>query len=116
MSRSIVTRFASLIAIAVAVTSLAAAAPRAHEHSVVGTLQKVDGQTLTLQTEKGPETLTLAPSAKVTVGSKTATAAELSAQTGSRVKVRYMDKGGQKQADSVTVSTPKKPATAQAHK
>jgi hypothetical protein len=113
MSRSFVSRAAAgVAAIALAAASMAAAP--LHSHAVVGTLQKVDGQTLTVQTSKGLETLMLAPGAKVHLGSQTMSTSELSAKTGSRVKVHYTEAGGQKQADSVTVSSAKQ-STHSAH-
>jgi hypothetical protein len=81
--------------------------------SLVGTLQKVEGQTLTVQTSKGTETVTLAPNAHIVHGSKTVAASDLSSATGSRVKVRYMTSNGEKQAETVTVSAAK---PAPAHK
>ncbi len=110
MSRSLLTRLVTTAAaIAIAMTTLAAAAPtHARAHSIIGTLQKVDGQTLTIQTTKGLETVMLAPAATVRSGSKTLSAADLSGQTGSRVKVRYTETSGQKQAQSVAVSSGKK--------
>ena len=110
MFRSLFTRVAmSAAAIAVALASLAAAAPaRQHTSALVGTLQKVDGQTLTIQTSKGVETVTLAPGATVHLGTKAMNVSELNAQTGSRVKIRYTENAGQKQAQTVTVSSGKK--------
>jgi hypothetical protein len=111
MSRVALSRLAALIAVVACVGSSAVvAAPRTHAHSLVGTLQKVDGQTLTVQTAKGLETVTLGPSAKVHAGSKTLAASELSAHTGAKVKVHYTDTAGQKQAESVQVSSAKKAA------
>ena len=75
-----------------------------------GTLQKVDGQTLTVQTAKGPETVMLAPSARITENGKTLQAAQLSGDAGSRVTVRYTEVNGQKQAQAVTVSPARKVA------
>ena len=110
MPRSLMMRvIATAGAVAIAMTTLAAAAPaRARAHSLVGTLQKVDGQTLTIQTAKGSETVMLGPTATVRSGSKTLSASDLNGQTGSRVKVRYTENAGQKQAQSVAVSA--KPA------
>jgi hypothetical protein len=98
---------AAIAAVTLAGSSLWAAPAKAKAQSLVGTLQKVDGQTLTVQTQKGTETVTLAPTAKILHGSKSIAAADLSGQTGSRVKVRYMNSNGQKQAESVTVSAAK---------
>jgi hypothetical protein len=99
---------AAIAAVTLAGSSLSAApATKAKAQSIVGTLQKVDGQTLTVQTEKGTETVTLAPAAKIQHGSKSIAAADLSGQTGSRVKVHYTTANGHKQAESVTVSESK---------
>ena len=103
MFRSHLSGAAALAALALAASSIAAAP--LHSHAVVGTLQKVDGQTLTVQTDKGVETLTLASGTTVHVGSKTMSTSELPAKTGSRVKVRYTESRGHKQAESVTVSS-----------
>jgi hypothetical protein len=105
MSRSWLTPLiTAVVALVIAVAAVSAAPLHARGHALVGTLQKVDGQTLTIQTSKGPENVTVAPSAKIHVGSKTMTVADLNKETGSRVKVRYTEKSGQKQAQSVMVS------------
>ena len=82
-----------------------AKSPSAKSQSLVGTLQKFDNQTLTVQTSKGTETVTLAPNVQVRHGSKTMAASDLGSQTGSRIKVRYNEANGQKQARSITVSS-----------
>jgi hypothetical protein len=106
MSRSHLSRAAvGLSVLALAVLSTAAAP--LHSHAVVGTLQKVDGQTLTVQTSTGVQTVTLASGTTVHLGSKTVSTSELPAKTGSRVKVRYTESGGRKEAESVTVSSAK---------
>lgn len=73
--------------------------------SAIGTLQKVDGQTLTVQTQKGTETMMLAPSARIRSHAKAVSTADLSAHVGDRVKVRYTENNGQKQASTVTLSS-----------
>ena len=113
MSRSIRSVAAALVVmIALAGVGLSAAQAKGKSQSVTGTLQKVDGQTLTIQTPKGVETVMLAPSAKIRSGSKTLAASDLSAQSGSRVKVTYTEKNGKKEASMVTVSSAAKTATA----
>jgi hypothetical protein len=89
---------------------------KAKSASITGTLQKVDGQILTIQSPKGVETVTLAPTAQIRRGSKTLASSDLSAATGARVKVTYTEANGQKQARTVSVSSAtqpsaKKPAT-----
>ena len=105
MSRSLLIPVGTIVlALVLAAGTVIAAPLHARGHALVGTLQKVDGQTLTIKTAKGTEDVTLAPSARIHEGSKTMTAADLNHQTGARVKVRYTEKSGQKQAQSVTVS------------
>jgi len=105
MSRSLLTAVVTIVLGLVLAAGTVIAAPlHARGHALVGTLQKVDGQTLTIKTAKGTEDVTLAPSARIHVGSKTMTAADLNHQTGARVNIRYTEKSGQKQAQSVAVS------------
>jgi hypothetical protein len=80
--------------------------------TISGTLQKVDGQTLTVQTPKGAETVMLGPSAQIRRAGKTVTASDLGGESGSRVTIRYMENNGQKMAQSVTLAakTPAKVA------
>jgi hypothetical protein len=95
---------ACLMVLAMATTGFAAPG-KAKSASITGTLQKVDGQTLTIQTAKGTETVMLAPTAQIRRGSKTLGAADLSSETGTRVKVTYTETNGQKQARMVSVSS-----------
>ena len=105
MSRSLLIPVGTIVlALVLAAGTVIAAPLHARGHALVGTLQKVDGQTLTIKTAKGTEDVTLAPSARIHVGSKTMTAADLNHETGARVKIRYTEKSGQKQAQSVAVS------------
>jgi len=109
MSRLALSRLVTVVAaLAITCSAVVLAASHPHGQALVGTLQKVDGQTLTVQTTQGTETVMLAPSAKVHAGSKTLAASDLGAQTGSRVKIRYVNKAGHKQAESVMVSSVKK--------
>ena len=96
---------ALIATLALAGASLSAAPAKAKSASITGTLQKVDGQTLTVQTAKGAETVMLAPTAQIRRGSAKLGAADLSSATGSRVKVSYTEVNGQKQAKTVTVSS-----------
>ena len=113
MSRSL-TMAVLVCACAVAlVAAPVSAAPKqraAKAHAVSGTLQKVDGQTLTLQTAKGTETVMLAASARISENGKVVQPAQLSADTGSRVTVHYTEANGQKQAQAVTITTAKRVA------
>jgi hypothetical protein len=111
MSRPVLTRLVAVVAAVMVTGAILSAAPlHTRAHALVGTLQKVDGQTLTIQTSKGTESVTLAPSAKIRVGTKTMTVADLSNETGARVKVHYSEKKGEKQAQSVTVRPANKSA------
>ena len=107
--RSLAIALVAVIALAGATLSAPA---KAKSVSLTGTLQKVDGQTLTIQTTKGAETVMLAPTAQIRRGSKTLGAADLSSETGARVKVTYTDVNGQKQAKTVSVSSVTKQASA----
>ena len=104
---------ALLATLALATSSTAATAKT---KSTVGTLQKVDGQTLTIQTATGNETVTLAPAAHISSHAKALSTADLSSHVGQRVKVHYTESNGQKQASAVTVeSTPVKTSSAAGH-
>lgn len=114
MFRSYRSRALALVA-ALALTGASLSAAAKTTASITGTLLKVDGQTLTIQTTKGSQTVMLAPTAQIRLGSKTLGASDLSTETGARVKVTYTEANGQKQAHMVSVSsaTPasaKKPA------
>ena len=87
-----------------------AKAKTAKTMTLSGTLQKVDGQTLTVQTAKGSETVMLGPNAQIRRAGKTVAATELGADSGSRVTVRYMENNGQKMASSVTLAAAAKVA------
>jgi hypothetical protein len=65
---------------------------------------KVDGQTLTIQTTKGSETVTVPSSARIRSHAKSLSSADLSSHVGDRVKVAYTESNGQKQASAVRVS------------
>lgn len=100
--------YRSLAAAVVGALSLStasfAAPVRPQGHSVVGTLAKVNGQELTIQTPKGAETVTLGSRATIRSGAHAMNATDLPSHTGDRVKVRYRQANGQKQAVLVTVS------------
>ena len=75
--------------------------------TVSGTLQKVEGQDLTIQTTKGTEDVMLAPDAKIRRSGKTLTTSDLSGASGLRVTVRYKEDNGHKMAESVTLAPAK---------
>ena len=75
--------------------------------TVSGTLQKVEGQDLTIQTAKGTEDVMLASDAKIRRAGKTLASSDLSSASGSRVTVRYKEDNGHKMAESVTLAPEK---------
>jgi hypothetical protein len=74
-------------------------------HALVGTLQKVEGQHITVQTSKGPEGVRLVSSSRIQRGATTIQVGDLSTYAGHRVKVRYVDRNGEKEAQSVTLAS-----------
>jgi hypothetical protein len=110
LSRSIAAAAVAAFALAGASSASAAPVPRLRNHSIIGTLEKVDGSNLTVKTKKGSETVTLASNAVVRQGAKVISASDLSSDTGNRVKVRYTERNGQKAAQSVVVSAAAKTA------
>jgi hypothetical protein len=98
--------FASAVALAATPASAAAkstSTAKTH-HSVAGTLEKVDGQTLTIKTSTKSESVTLGPSTHITEHGKAIQASQLSGATGSHVTVKYTETNGQKQAETVAVT------------
>jgi len=75
--------------------------------TVSGTLQKVEGQDLTIQTAKGSEEVMFGSDVKIRRAGKTLTTSDLSAASGSRVTVRYKNDNGHKMAESVTLAAAK---------
>ena len=115
MSRSLTAAIVTTALTIVVAGATSLAAPlHSHGKALIGTLQKVDGQTLTIKTTKGTENVTVASSAKIREGSKAMTVADLNRETGARVKVHYTEKSGQKQAQSVTISPSTSAQTARA--
>jgi len=85
----------------------AAKAKAAKTMTVSGTLQKVEGQDLTIQTAKGSEEVMFGNDVKIRRAGKTLTTSDLSAASGSRVTVRYKEDNGHKMAESVTLAPAK---------
>ena len=108
--RSLALALIAVLAFAGAGLAAQGKAKAAKSASVTGTLQKVDGQTLTIQTSKGTETVMLAPTAQIRMRSKSLNATDLNTETGNRVKVTYTEANGQKQARMVSVSSAKQAA------
>src|SRR5438874_13422914 len=65
------------------------AAKAAKTMTVSGTLQKVEGQDLTVQTAKGTEEVMFGNDVKIRRAGKTVSTGDLSSATGSRITVRY---------------------------
>ena len=81
--------------------------------TVSGTLQKIDGQDLTIKTATGTEDVMFGNDVKIRRGGKTVSASDLSAATGSRITVRYKEDNGHKMAESVTLAAAKAAAPKQ---
>jgi len=109
---------AAALVMFVVVPATAKPSAKARTHSVVGTLQQFDstGRTLTLATGKGNMTLPLAASAQIHEGTKSIAPGDLSAHTGSRVKVRYTENNGQKTAEEVRLVAASSKAATKANK
>ncbi|HKC58440.1 MAG TPA: hypothetical protein VKC35_20040 [Vicinamibacterales bacterium] len=75
--------------------------------TVSGTLQKVEGQDLTIQTAKGSEDVMFGNDVKIRRAGKTLTTSDLNGATGSRITVRYKEDNGHKMAESVTLAAAK---------
>lgn len=78
------------------------------ERSVVGTLDAVDGKTMQIvvSSSSGKQTLHVATGATIRQGSKTVKPSELAAHKGERVKVRYRESGGVRQAEWIVLASP----------
>jgi len=97
--------FASALALAAPASAAAKSSSSAKtHHSVAGTLEKVDGQTLTIKTSTKSESVMLGPTTHITEHGKAIQASQLSTATGSHVSVKYTETNGQKQAQSVAVT------------
>jgi hypothetical protein len=105
---------AAVIALALAAPGFSAPAKTkaTKSHTVVGTLEKVDGQNITVHTAKGSETVMLMTSSRINRGAEKIQPANLSTYAGQRVKLRYVENNGQKQAETVSLASAPKAATA----
>jgi ribosome maturation factor RimP len=112
--RTIVAAAAFFPALTIATPTFAQAAGKAH--AVVGTLQKVDGQRITVQTKAGSEVMTLVSQSQIHQGAATVQGRNLSSFVGQKIKVRYVDANGQKQVQTVIVSTSSKTSSSLAAK
>ena len=97
---------ACIAALVLAATPASAAAKTkaAKSHAIAGTLEKVDGQTLTIKTAKQTESVMVGPSTHITEHGKAIQASQLSGSTGSHVSVHYTESNGPKQATTVAVT------------
>ena len=102
----------AVLALAMPAFAAQAKAAKTKTMAISGTLTKVDGQTLTVQTAKGPEMVMLGASSQIRRAGKTLSANDLGGESGSRVTVRYMENNGQKMAQSVTLAAAKTAAAA----
>jgi len=80
-------------------------------HAVVGLLQRVDGNSITVQTTKGVEVVTLVTGSKIRQGAALVEGSRLPSYVGQKIKVRYLDNGGRKEVETVTVPMSSKPAS-----
>jgi hypothetical protein len=88
--------------------------PRALEakgkaHAVVGLLQQVDGDRVTVQTAKGVEVVTLVGRSQIRKGAATVEGSGLRSYVGQKIKVRYVETSGRKEVQTVTVPMGSKP-------
>jgi hypothetical protein len=83
------------------------AAKAAKAQTIRGTLEKVNGQDITVKTAKGEEEVMLGSGSTIRRDGKTVAAADLGGATGSRVTVRYKEDNGHKMAESVTLAAAK---------
>ena len=97
----------SMPAFAAQTKTAAKTAKAAKTLTVSGTLQKVEGQDLTIQTAKGSEDVMFGNDVKIRRAGKTLTTSDLSGATGSRITVRYKEDNGHKMAQSVTLAAAK---------
>ena len=82
-----------------------AATVKPKAHAMVGTLQKVDGGIMTVQTPKGAESVRLVSGSWIHKGAQRIEPGSLPSYAGQRVKVRYVDRDGEKQAETVTLAS-----------
>ena len=111
MSRTFrLTAVAAVAAFALSMPAFAAQAKpakAAKTMTVSGTLQKVEGQDLTIQTAKGTEDVMFGNNVKIRRAGKTLATSDLNGATGSRITVRYKEDNGHKMAESVTLAAAK---------
>ena len=96
--RLIAVAMVAVLALAMPAFAAQTKAATAKTMTISGTLQKVDGQTLTVQTPKGSETVMMEANAQIRRAGKTLPISDLGSESGSRVTIRYMENNGQKMA------------------
>jgi uncharacterized membrane protein len=76
------------------------------ENAIVGTLSgyNVKTRVLTVKVDKDLQRFVLAEKASVHLGSQVLQASDIPAQTGHKVKVRFVESGGKRLAETVMVS------------
>jgi hypothetical protein len=105
--RLIAVAVVAVLALAMPAFAAQAKAAKGKTMTISGTLQKVDGQTLTVQTPKGSETVMLGANAQIRRAGKPLAVSDLASESGSRITIRYMENNGQKMAQSVTLAARK---------
>jgi hypothetical protein len=108
--------YRKIVAAAAFFPALSIAIPREIEargktHAVVGYLQRVEGDHVTLQTSKGVEVVTLVAGSEVRQGPAILEGSRLRSYVGQKIKVRYVENGGRKEVQTVTVPSTAKPSS-----
>ncbi len=109
--------YRKIVAAAAFFPALTFAVPRSVEakgkaHAVVGLLQRVDGNNITVQTTKGAvEVVTLVAASQIRKGAGTLEGSGLASYVGQKIKVRYVENSGRKEVQSVTVPMSSKPTS-----
>jgi F0F1-type ATP synthase membrane subunit c/vacuolar-type H+-ATPase subunit K len=87
-------------------TAQAPKAQAARVQALSGTIAAYDasGNTLTIKTATGDQTVSIGANTRIREGSKTLKAADLAGLTGRNVKVRCRESGGKLVADSITIA------------
>lgn len=109
LSRTLAAALASGLVASLAAT--ASAGPK--QSSATGTIARVDesAHTLTLTVGHRQETFLIADDTHLRRGAQVVALTDLSAWNGVRAKVRYVDDGGARRAESVMVSRERMPAS-----
>jgi hypothetical protein len=106
VTMAVIVCMSALVLAAAPASAAAKSKSTTKSHAIAGTLEKVDGQTMTIKTSTQTESVMLGPNTHVTEHGKAIQASQLSTNTGSHVSVHYTEANGQKQATSVAVTPP----------